>query len=110
METNDIKKLMACSGTECYCHSSEGTILRDIQRGAGIPDEALLKKCCWSKISTVRQKYGYKVSVRSEAWRELSTRMGTIRTRAGWFMPREHREPLLEALSDARRKRDTENK
>jgi hypothetical protein len=109
VETNDREKLMTCDGTECYCNSPERTILKDIQRGT-VPDGAFPKRCCWSKICSVRQKYGYMVSKRSEAWRELCARMGSIRTRTGWVIPRVHREPLLEALRNARRKADTETK
>ncbi len=67
-------------GGNCYHSSSERTILRDIQHGS-VPDGTLLKSCCWSKICWVRQKYGHKVGVRSETWRELCHRMGSIRSR-----------------------------
>jgi hypothetical protein len=105
VETNDREKFMTCDGADCYCNSPERTILRDIQR-CTVPDGAFPKRCCWSKISTVRQKYG----VRPEVWSELCTRMGTIRTRTGWYMRRAHREPLVEALRDMPRERRTETK
>jgi hypothetical protein len=101
-----------CGSTECYCNSPERTILRDIQRrGTEIPEEAFLKKCCWSTICGVRQKYWYKVGIYSETWRDLCARMTSIRSRnPGWLAPRLSPNPLLEALRDARRKGDTENK
>ena len=101
-----------CDSADCYCNSPEHTILRDIQRrGTGIPDEAFLKKCCWSKICGVREKYRYKVGIHSETWRDVCARMTSIRSRnPGWLTPRLSPNPLLEALRDAHRKRDTENK
>ena len=39
----------------CYCDKSEPEILGDFKRGA-IPDEALLRLCCWRKICQVRGK------------------------------------------------------
>ncbi len=37
----------------CYCDNSDEAILRDIQ-GQAVPDDALVRDCCWSRISQVR--------------------------------------------------------
>jgi hypothetical protein len=99
---------------ECYCSNSpERTILGDIQRGTGIPDEAFLTKCCWTTICGVRQKYGYRVSVRSDTWRDLCARMTAVRSRnPKWLTRRLPPNPLLATLEALRikRKPDAETK
>lgn len=97
------KEKFECEGGKCYHNLDERTILRDVERGT-VPDAALVKSCCWSKICKVRDKYKYRVGIHSEAWNKLCTRMGTVRDRTGWFRPGVHREPLLEALRAAREK------
>jgi hypothetical protein len=37
----------------CYCESADEVILKDLV-AQGVPDEALLRSCCWSRISQVR--------------------------------------------------------
>lgn len=37
----------------CYCDKPEQEILGDLKRGS-VPDEALLRSCCWRKIRQVR--------------------------------------------------------
>lgn len=36
----------------CYCDTSDNAILNDLTRQA-VPDDALLSKCCWKRISEV---------------------------------------------------------
>ena len=59
----------------CYCDSKPQTILRDLIEGS-IPDEALLRVCCWKEICTVR---GSNVdAIDYEQWRGLCRRRGRL--------------------------------
>jgi len=71
-------KQEACEDPECYHRFPESIIFTDIQRGT-VPEEALRKSCCWSKISEVRGKHRRKIGIRSATWLDLCSRMGTIR-------------------------------
>lgn len=59
----------------CYCDTSPQIILKDLLEGT-IPDEALVRDCCWKEICRVR---GSNVDAAdSEQWRELCRRRGLL--------------------------------
>ncbi len=37
----------------CYCDNNDDTILNDLKFQV-VPDEALVRNCCWTRISQVR--------------------------------------------------------
>jgi hypothetical protein len=45
----------------CYCEKSEKELFSDLKGGA-VPDEALLRPCCWKKICQVRGKWFKEIS------------------------------------------------
>jgi hypothetical protein len=45
----------------CYCEKAEKEILADLQKAA-VPDEALLRECCWKKVRQVRGKRFQEIS------------------------------------------------
>ncbi len=49
----------------CYCDKSEIEIRDDLERGS-VPDEALVRSCCWSKICTVQGSV-----LNDETWEEV---------------------------------------
>lgn len=100
-------KQEACEDLECYHRLVKPIIIRDVQRGT-VPEEALRKSCCWSKICEVRHLA--KIGIHSPTWVELCRRRETILYRKGRIPPLVVREPLFEALDNARRQPGTETK
>ena len=49
----DLKEELGTS-PGCYCNSSYADIYNDIRRGS-IPEEALVRGCCWKAICKVRE-------------------------------------------------------
>jgi len=72
--------------TMCYCNSDDELILADLKR-QGVPDEALLRDCCWRRISQVRGRtFSGSESTPSwdpdgEIWKELCRKRGYLHTR-----------------------------
>jgi len=62
----------------CYCDASPQTILRDLLGGT-IPDEALVRDCCWTEICRVWG--GNSDAADIEQWRELCKRRGHLLAR-----------------------------
>ncbi len=59
----------------CYCNGDDISILTDIVRDQ-VPDDALLRSCCWSRLSQVR---GYALGiVTTDIWTELCRRRGKL--------------------------------
>lgn len=61
----------------CYCDKSENEVLDDLRRGS-VPDEALVRSCCYKWICKVRgtTRFGLAESSsdyeeEAEKWREL---------------------------------------
>lgn len=79
-------KQEACEDPECYHRFPESIILRDIQGGT-VPEEALRKSCCWSKISEVRGKHRRKIGIRSATWWTFAVLWGLSATVRGEFRP-----------------------
>jgi hypothetical protein len=66
------------TGGECYCNLPYPQILSDLKTGS-VPAEALVNRCCWTAICTVRgQNFS---AITSEIWFELCQRRGYIRYR-----------------------------
>jgi hypothetical protein len=70
----------------CYCDSSDDVILNDLKLQA-VPDDALLRKCCWSRISQVRGRtFSGSENTPSwdldgKIWKELCSKRGYLQTR-----------------------------
>jgi len=65
--------------TQCYCEKSWLEIAKDLDEGV-IPDEALIKKCCWKRICQINAKK-VKNLCRSD-WSALCKRRGHLQTTA----------------------------
>ena len=59
----------------CYCALPEDSILDDLLRGS-IPEDALVRTCCWKQVCRVRG-HNYN-SVDPETWREICQFRGYI--------------------------------
>jgi hypothetical protein len=70
----------------CYCDGDDEVILGDIRR-QGVPDDALLRTCCWSRISQVRGRtFSGGESTPpwdpdGEIWKELCRKRGYLQSR-----------------------------
>lgn len=62
----------------CYCKSSHQEILDDI-KDSSLPDDALLRNCCWSAICRVRALHFNMVD--PETWRDICSHRGYIQLR-----------------------------
>jgi hypothetical protein len=62
----------------CYCETLEREIFEDIAR-MSVPEEALVRSCCWSQICRVRQQHEGHID--PEVWRELCTKRGYLQQR-----------------------------
>jgi len=75
------------SGSGCYCETPREQVLADLKHGS-IPDEALVRNCCYKWICKVRGTFGFGLQEGSsdyeneaEAWRELCRKMRYLRQR-----------------------------
>lgn len=70
----------------CYCDSDDETILSDLKVEA-VPDEALVRNCCWRRISQVRGRSfsGAETSPSWDSdgtiWKELCRKRGYLHAR-----------------------------
>ena len=70
----------------CYCDNPDKVILNDLKLEA-VPDEALLRNCCWKRISQVRGRTlsGEESSPSWDAdgtiWKELCRKRGYLQGR-----------------------------
>lgn len=63
----------------CYCGKTEKEIKHDIERG-GIPDDALVRECCWKTICEVRGRWCDLDAV-AEIWEEITRKRGYLLAR-----------------------------
>jgi hypothetical protein len=59
----------------CYCAVSRQVILKDIE-SSSVPDEALVRSCCWETVCRVRA--WNLEAVDSEVWRDLCAKRGYL--------------------------------
>jgi len=59
----------------CYCRLPDDGILDDIVR-IGVPEEALVRICCWAQVCRVRVDHSTTVS--DDVWRQLCARRGYL--------------------------------
>lgn len=59
----------------CYCLTPESIILKQLQDGS-LPEDALVKKCCWRTICKVRGKNLYFTD--PEIWSEICHKRGYL--------------------------------
>lgn len=59
----------------CYCDKDEMEILEDI-RNRNIPEEALVRNCCWSQVCRIRGNAPGFVS--SDTWSEICRQRGYL--------------------------------
>ena len=52
----------------CYCDSADDVIRRDLE-DSSVPDDALVRPCCWEQICRVRGLHPNAID--AEPWREL---------------------------------------
>jgi len=70
----------------CYCDSADEAILRDLEQQT-VPDDALLRHCCWSRISQVRGRtFSGSETTPSwdpdgEIWKDLCRKRGYLHAR-----------------------------
>jgi len=58
-----------------YCSNSEEQILHDLTHGS-VPEEALVKKCCWTTICRVRGRHSRNID--PEIWSRICTERGYL--------------------------------
>ena len=70
----------------CYCDSPSDAILKDL-KAETIPDEALVRTCCWKSISKVRgstfsgSENTPAWDPQGDIWRELCRKRGYLHAR-----------------------------
>jgi len=87
MALRPIIKKVKGSGSGCYCDTPQKQVLADLKHGS-IPDEALVRSCCYRWICKVRAIFRFGLSDGSsdweqeaEAWSELCRKKGYLRSR-----------------------------
>ncbi len=87
MELRQIIKKDKGGGSGCYCETPQKQVLADLKHGS-IPDEALLRDCCYKWICKVRgtSRFGLPdgspdYEKEAEAWSELCRKKGYLRSR-----------------------------
>ena len=63
----------------CYCEEHDLDRIFDALYGGLIPDDALVKRCCWKKICKARSTDIYKIG--DLPWQELCKRRGYLLNR-----------------------------
>jgi hypothetical protein len=63
----------------CYCGKMEKEIKHDIERG-GVPDEALVRKCCWKTVCEVRGRWCDPEAI-AEVLKEITRKRGYLLAR-----------------------------
>lgn len=61
----------------CYCGKMEKEIRHDIEYGE-IPDEALIRECCWKTICEVRGRWCDLKAI-AEIWKEVTRKRAYLR-------------------------------
>lgn len=87
MALRPIIKKEKGSGSGCYCETPQEQVLADLKHGS-VPDEALVRDCCYKWICTVKATFRFGLSDGSsdwekeaEAWVELCRKKGYLRQR-----------------------------
>jgi len=72
----------------CYCNNEDAAILKDLMLQA-VPDDALVRNCCWSRISQVRGR-SFSGAESSPSWDPEGTIWKELCRKRGYLQVREN--------------------
>ncbi len=64
----------------CYCEKEDEVIFEDIRRN-DIPEEAMVRNCCWKRICQVRGRYFESEPIDTELWKEICQKRGYLHSK-----------------------------